>query len=207
MSGYRRLVIVVDCDDVIVPTAAAVLSAYNQRYNTIVALEGFYSDSLWGASTPEEGTRRVDHLLQEGVTASIPPTEDAIEYINRLHRDGHELHVVTGRQSYQEPETLDMLDSYFPGVFKSVAHTNMYATGRTIHLKRSKGSVCAALGADVLVDDHVYHGRDVLNSGVRGVIVFGDYPWNTNEVLDPGMTRCVTWGSVYAEVMRIATES
>ncbi len=207
MSEYRRLTIAIDCDDVIVPTSAAILDAYNQRYGTAVGLSAFYSDSLWGASTPEEGSRRVDQLLQQGITAGIAPTEEAVEYINYLHQDGHELHIVTGRQSYQEAETLGMLGCYFPGVFTSVEHTNMYASGHAARLRRSKGVVCTAIGADVLVDDHVHHGREVLKHGVGEVIVFGDYPWNAMESLEQGMARCATWATTYLEVTRIATSS
>lgn len=205
MSEYRRLTLAIDCDDVIVPTSLAILDAYNQQYGTAVGYELYYKESSWGASSAEEASKRVDGLLRKGITAKIAPNEDAIEYIRRLHEEGHELHVVTGRQSYQEAETAEMLDRYFNGVFTSIEHTNMYAYGGTAHLRRSKGAVCAAIGADVLIDDHVHHGREVLKHGLDEVIVFGDYPWNAAERLEQGMARCANWASTYLEVRRIAS--
>ena len=205
MPELRRLTLAIDCDDVIVPTSHVILDAYNRQYATAVGYEHFYSDLLWGASTAEEAQMRVDELLHQGITANIAPSEDAIEYIRRLHDDGHELHVVTGRHSYQEAETIRMLDRYFSGLFSSVEHTNMYASGSSLHLRRSKGVVCAAIGADVLIDDHVHHGREVLKHGLDEVIVFGDYPWNTTERLEQGMARCANWASTYMEVSRIAS--
>ena len=100
-----------------------------------------------------------------------------------------------------------MLAEHFPNVFASVEHTNMYASGHAAALKRSKGAVCRMLGADVLVDDHVFHGREVLRHGVENVVIFGDYPWNISESLEAGMARCASWASTYLEVMRIAKSS
>ena len=206
-ENLRKLTIAIDCDDVIVPTSSVLLNAYNRRHGTRIGLESFYSDSLWGADTPEEGTWRVDQLLQEGVTAKVLPTPEAVEYIHRLSKDGHELHVVTGRQNYQEAETHRLLAEHFPGVFASVEHTNMYASGHAVALKRSKGAVCRSLGADMLVDDHIYHSREVLRYGVKNAVVFGDYPWNISESLEAGMARCASWASTYLEVVRIAKGS
>lgn len=39
MSEYRRLTLAFDFDDVIVPSSAVILDAYNQRYGTTTYLE------------------------------------------------------------------------------------------------------------------------------------------------------------------------
>jgi len=201
----RKLTLAFDCDDVLVDTSTVLLTEYNRIYGTTVPLEDFYADDYWQAASPEQAMRRVDRILRSGLLADIMPSDETIEYIYRLYRLGHELHVVTGRQSYQEAETVAMLEKYFSGIFSTVEHTSMYASGNKRHLRRTKGAVCRDLGAHVLVDDHLFHGEDVLRSGVEGVVVYGDNPWNQVEQMPKNMVRCVGMRAVYEEIQRVAT--
>jgi len=199
----ERLVWAVDCDDVIVPTAEVILDAYNQRYGTSVGLEAFYDDdATWGAPSNSEAIRRVGKLLREGVTAAAVPAPETIEALKRL-ASLDELHMVTGRQTYLENSTHEMLDTYLPNVFHTVEHTNFYNEEDSGQISRTKGEVCALIGADVLLDDHVVHGRSVLEHGIKEVIVWGNYPWNRNQRLGAGMVRCVNWDEVFRERERI----
>lgn len=200
----RKLTLAFDCDDVLVDTSSVLLVEYNRIYSTTVPLEDFYADDYWQAASPEQAIRRVDKILQSGLLADIAPSDETIEYIYRLYGLGHELHVVTGRQSYQESETVAMLEKYFAGIYSTVEHTNMYASGDKHHLRRTKGAVCRDLGAHVLVDDHLFHGEDVLRSGVEGVVVYGDNPWNQAEQMPKNMVRCVGMRAVYEEIQRVA---
>lgn len=208
MSERQKLVLTFDCDDVLVPTAQLIINAYNEMYGTEVGLDQFYADNpeAWGTESLLEASQRVDVLLRAGITAEAVADEETIAIVEAIARDGHEMHVVTGRQSYQEPVTTMQLNKFFPGIFQSVEHTNMYATGDLAHLRRSKGEVCAALGSHMLVDDHITHGEDVIAAGVEDVVVYGSYPWNDdNERLMPGMVRCHTMQEVRMEVARLAS--
>lgn len=199
----ERLVWAVDCDDVIVPTAEVLVAAYNERYDTSVTLDAFYDNTdTWGAASHDEATRRVGALLREGVTDNIAPTQDTIDALAYL-ASVDELHMVTGRQTYLEEVTHRMLDTYLPGIFRTVEHTNYYAEEERGLFTRTKGEVCAALHADVLIDDHIAHGNSVLESGLKEVIVWGDYPWNQARRLGRGMVRCVSWEEVFRERERI----
>ncbi len=200
----RKLVLAFDCDDVLVPTSHALLDAYNESFGTEVPYEGFYSDYLWGAPSAEIAMRRVDDMLRSGVMADIVPTAATVAAVRRIAAMGHELHVVTGRQSYQEPETISLLDTYYPGIFRTIEHTNMYASGENLHLRRSKGEVCRKLGAHMLIDDHIVHGNAVLAAGVEDVIVYGSYPWNQFVSLELGMMHCETMDDVEREVTHLS---
>lgn len=202
----RKLTIAFDCDDVLVDTSSVLLAEYNRVYGTSVSLRDFYADDYWQAPTPEVAMERVDTLLREGLLADIAPREETIEYISRLYRDGHELHVVTGRQSYQLEETMGMLAKYFPGMFSTVEYTNMYASGSNLHLRRTKGKVCRELNAHMLVDDHLFHGEDVLCAGVENVVIYGDTPWNQIQQMPASMVRCIGMRAVYHEVQRVAAK-
>lgn len=207
MTADKRLVIAIDCDDVLVPTAQLHLDAYNAKYNTQVQLKDFYSDSLWGAESEEIAAQRVDELLLSGATWNAVPDAETMVYVRKLAEAGHELHVVTGRQDLQQAETAFQLDKFYPGIFTSVEHTNMYASGKNAHLKRSKGEVCKAIRASILVDDHAGHVIDALDRGVEKAILYGNYPYNRDAKLVDGMIRAGSMAQVYEEVVHIAVQS
>jgi len=198
----RHLVIAVDCDDVLTPTAEWILRTYEQTFGVWVALEDFYSSNpkTWGATTHEQASARVASLLETPEYAAIKPYHGAVEVLSRL-RETHELHLVTGRPKYLEPVTGAMLDRYFPSFFQSVNHTSHFEGG-----KRGKGEVCAEIGADLLIDDHIVHLNSVQEANLQESILFGDYPWNQIESLPAGVVRCATWAEVEREVARIVNQ-
>ncbi len=205
----KRLVIAIDCDDVLTDTLPKVVDDYNRLYSTNVGLEHMYVDhnsipEVFGTKTGQEAIQRFHAIYrQEGYYEALLPVEGAVEAISRLAKK-HELHVVTGRQSFLKSATKYTLDKYFPDAFTSVEHTNYYKddTEKTA-THRSKAEVCKAIHADILIDDHIVHGEDVLNAGVESVILFGDYPWNKRDSLVPGMTRCSNWKEALSEIERI----
>lgn len=204
----RRLVLAFDCDDVLVRTSNIIVEKYNRLYGTSVELDAFYRrGDTWQAESNDEAIRRVDAILRAGTIDEIIPDMEAVRALNHLST-AHELHLVTGRQDYMEPATLRLLDTYFPGCFTGVEHTNYITVADSGYRRRSKGEVCSQIGADVLIDDHVVHGESVLAAGVGEVIVFGDYPWNNSLELPTGMRRCLRWfgdGGVVKEIERIAS--
>lgn len=192
-----------DCDDVLLPTAPAIINAYNNTYGTTLDLSDFYSHTpeKWGVSDIREASDRVGKFLLSEEHAKIAPEKEVIAAIDTLSRL-HELHLVTGRNQSLEGLTLDMITRYFPGRFKSVELTNFYDDNH----RRTKGEVCQELNADILIDDHIEHINSVLESGLKEVIVFGDYPWNQAEVLPVGAMRCRDWQEVSKEIERIAKQ-
>ncbi len=202
----RRLIIAVDCDDVLVPTAAAIINDYNHRFNTSLELSDFYSvdaNIRWGTTDRDVVMKRVSEFLHSEEHAEVRPFPDAVTAIAELAKV-HELHLVTGRAGFLDQMTKHTIDTYFPGCFQSIEHTNFIVASDSGLQTRSKGEVCAQLGADVLIDDHIVHGESVLEAGVQRVIVFGSYPWNQGDIPASGMVRCVDWSSVVQEINQIA---
>lgn len=201
----EKLIWAIDCDDVIVPTAQVIADAYNDRYGTSLTLGNFYShddEGAWGVVSAQEAITRVSKLLRSGVAADAIPSQETIEALMEL-ASKDELHMVTGRQSFLEGVTHHMLETYLPGVFRTVEHTNYFVEDGSDSTSRTKGEVCAAIGADVLIDDHIAHGVSVLESGLEEVIIWGEYPWNRSQKLGRGMVRCVVWEEVFRERERI----
>jgi hypothetical protein len=204
--GVRRLIIAIDCDDVLVPCAQPLLDDYNKRFGTSLNLSHFYqpvSLESWGTDEDEVAQERVNKYFHSEAFAAIRPVPGVVDAVKLLAHT-HELHVVTGRPSFLEEVTRTMLDTYFKDCFQSVEHTNYIVTRANGLITRSKGEVCAQLHADVLIDDHIVHGRSVLDAGVKEVIVFGDYPWNSHQELLNGMKRCRDWEETAREIDRIA---
>lgn len=203
----KRLIIAIDCDDVLVNTSSRIIDRYNQKYGTNVTLEcdAYNEESDWQADSHETAIRRVDTILRdEQLLRDSVPLPGAVDAIRRL-AEHHELHVVTGRQPYMEKETIQLLTRWFEGCFQSLEMTNYGAASDSVTLRRSKGEVCKALGVDMLIDDHTFHLANVLSVGVKELIMFGDYPWNRRQPVPPEVVRCVNWEATEREIQRIVS--
>lgn len=191
----KRLVIAVDCDDVLIDTTVKLVEVYNERHGTQVKLsEAFMSNNLdWGAPYDEVFLRFVD-IYKSDSFRGVKPSSEAIEASERLAKD-HELHLVTARSRHMEPVTKKMLEDYFPGMFATVSH---------VEERGNKGSVCQSLGAGVLIDDSAKHLATASTYGIGNLIWFGEHPWNTADTLTiSGVKRAMNWHEVEAEIERI----
>ncbi len=196
----RRLVIAIDCDDVLVPTTPFFVDAYNNQYGTNVQLNQAHSENFdaWQADSllVEE---RIAGFMDTDEYRLLSPSQDAVRVMKHLAKD-HELHVVTARREHEREFTRQMIDSELAGVFTSMEFVGFVG---------SKGQVCKRIGADVLIDDRLQHLEDAMKFGMPKdkVILFGDYPWSIN---DPdslvGIMRCGNWDEVKAAIDDIAKD-
>lgn len=192
----KRLTIAVDCDDVIVPTAAVTLDYYNRTYGTAVALKDFYSNdlSLWSAPDDATAIRRFNEFMETDEFFDLVPTKDTIEALRELAAH-HELHIVTGRPDFIEAATLAWLKRHLPDVFKTVVFTNYFTSNISSGKSLSKAEICQQIGVDYLIDDHLHHAEVTAAEGIR-VLLFGNYPWNQATKLPPLVTRVKDWRHV-----------
>ena len=191
----KKLTIAVDCDDVLIDSTAFVVAAYNARYATNVKLENAFvsANPEWGVDRPEV-FRRLHEIYGSDEFRRLEPRADARASIANLAQN-HTLHLVTARDLVLELVTLQMLDIFFPKCFYDINHVG----------EGSKGSICAALNADMLVDDNAKHLRDALDCGVEHAVWFGEYPWQTHDLSDSNLgNRYKGWHEVEREVNRVA---
>lgn len=201
----KRLVIAIDCDDVLLPSAEAIVSHYNKEYGTSVHVDQFYNEdpALWAAIDREEKYDRVrQYFRSDAFTKEVEPFSDAVEAIGKLAKD-HELHLVTGRSQTVDMVTTVMVEKYFTGKFASVEHTGSVKQSDGSTARRTKGEVCLAINADILIDDNLEHAKSVLESGTEHVLLYGDYGWNRGEGL-LGVIRCKNWGDVMSRISELA---
>lgn len=180
----KKLVIAIDCDDVLINASEYIVMTYNQLYGTNVQLETAHSSGnpAWQADRTEV-FRRLHDIQQGKGFAVIPPRSDAIESIKRLAAH-HDLHLVTARDAVIMGVTESMVATYFGGYFKGIHHVGP---------DNSKGEVCEFIGAQVLVDDNSKHLFDALEHGVELAIWFGDYPWQTSQEINEHIERAGDW--------------
>ena len=135
----KRLVIAVNCDDVLVPSMERIVEIYNNTYGTNVQLEGAHDGKNpdWQSSSHEEIAERIHAIQEQPEYAATAPFEDAREACRRLAQT-HELHLVTARPGGIMTLTLAMLERYFKGVFTEIEH---------VGFKGNKGEICQRLAA------------------------------------------------------------
>ncbi len=197
----KRLVIAIDCDDVLMPSAQAIVDFYNREYGTSVHVDSFYEReaSQWGVGTLDEVYERIRlYFKSERFLKDVVPFDDAIHAVHKFALR-HELHLVTGRSKTVEAVTLAMVDTYFKDIFVSVEHTGSVKNTDGTVTRRTKGEVCAGIDADILIDDNIDHARSVLESGIKCVILYGDYSWNKSE-LSGNVIRCSNWEDVATQI-------
>lgn len=189
----KRLVIAVDCDDVLLPSLMLIIGLYNQRYGAKVPYKSAYDphETEWGVEPEEIGRRIYEIQLSEGY-AHAAPFADAVEVCRRL-AGNHELHLVTARHKSLTELTSAMLAQYFGGVFREVA---------LVGPRGNKGDICRNLRADVLIDDNAAHLRTAEQCGVSHLLWFGSYPWQADA--PGGVVRCRDWYEVEMEIERFA---
>ena len=190
-----RLVIAVDCDDVLLPSAARIVELYNQKFGTAVSLADSQTDTPdWQASRQEIGERIYDIQLSDEYLKTRP-YQQAIDTCRQL-AEIHDLHLVTARPGRIMSTTIDMLERYFKGVFQEIEH---------VGLDGNKGETCRRLQADVLIDDNYTHLETAKVCGVANRIWFGDYPWQGEVATVSHTLRCKDWYELGREIEKIAS--
>lgn len=193
----KRLVIAVDCDDVLVRSTPFFIKAYNRTYGTNVVVEKpeHYSNSLhWGVDR-DIFDARLGELMRTDEYKTLRPSEDEVSVLTKLSKH-HELHVVTARPPTERQHTQEMLDKYLPGVFTSLELVGFHG---------SKGEVAKRIHADVMIDDSLNHLESAIEQGLPlgGALLFGDYAWSAKDI-PKGMVRCFSWKEVEREIERLA---
>ena len=194
----QRLVIAIDCDDVLMATTPYFVKAYNAKYGTNVSIETSHIDGeeVWGVDR-NTVFQRFDDLTKTEEYFNISPTSEEVSVLTELAGQ-HSLHVVTARKPEELELTQTIINRDLPDVFASFDFVGW---------KGSKGAVCERIQADVLVDDSVHNLVDAAEHGmpVEGLLLFGDYFWNQDipESL-AGIKRCATWNEVRTAINAIA---
>ncbi len=186
----RKRIIAVDFDDVVIRTMMPLLKHYEDRYGVVVGPEHAYGrdPTPWGVGFDEVITRvELFHQIEQPKDfQAVIGARDALLALTKTS----ELHVITGRSSRIAGTTKEVIDEYFPGIFRSINFTGIFDKTSI-----TKSSICLQLGVELLIDDHLGHVMDVAECGID-TLLFGDYPWNQADVLPKRVRRVDGWGEV-----------
>jgi 5'(3')-deoxyribonucleotidase len=193
VSKLKNTKVALDLDDVIVPSAAAIIDTYNQQFGTALTLAQLYSTGLdeWGVPDEETAVQRVDAIVGADEFYRLAPTQQAIAGVRTLHKQAQQLYIITGRPDIVSVATCRWLEEHFPDIFTDVIFSNLYDKEKFL----DKGDLCVDLGVGVLIDDHLRHVTSASGKGIECVL-FGNYPWNQADTLPAGVTRCLDWPAV-----------
>lgn len=200
----KRLVIAVDCDDVLAENAAGFVAFSNERWGTRLTVDDYdeHWAEMWGIDN-QEVERRASEFHGSSAMRSYGHIGGAFESLSRLAKR-HRLVIATSRRLQMREDTLLWIEEHFPGIFSSSA---VYFAGIWDEVnddshKLTKAELVSQIGADVLVDDQLKHCSAVAGSGRHGLL-FGNYTWNRSEHLPDRVSRCATWLDVEREIERI----
>lgn len=196
-SQPKRLIIAVDCDDVLVLTTPFLVDAYNKTYGTHATLaEAPDASAAAWMDEPDVVIKQWAALCETYDYKLLGPDPEEAIILRELAKH-HELHLITARKPEERTFTQQMLERELKGVFTSMEFVGL--TG-------SKGEVCKRIHADVLIDDNASHLHDAIENGMAksGAILFGDYPWNEADNSHENLTHCYDWNAVKKVIDELA---
>jgi hypothetical protein len=209
------MLICIDCDEVLCCFVAGINAWHNRVHHTSLTPAAYHSTHF--AKVPGWGDDLVADAKVQAFFAGSPewlglaPVPGACEALQALRRAWPQLQlqVVTARSSKQGGVTQAFLDAHFPGVFSGVHYLSAY--DNALHLDapaRSKGEVCAELGALALVDDSPSYCTQA-SPHLPLVLLFSRVPWNTGQAawerpqLPCNVVRAPSWGLAGALLHRL----
>lgn len=162
----KKLNIAFDLDGVIFDFMGYMLQVLNYRHSKLITKE----DCLEYTPTNKNGHPDTHISNQEWATtfrwfedaggyASLNPLEHAVEVINRLYDAGHNIYLVTARNSAFRKSTELCL------ILNKVRYHKLHMT------TKGKGPILKKLEIDLFVDDHPNNVMDALKVGITDSIL------------------------------------
>jgi hypothetical protein len=207
-----RPTICIDCDEVLALFIPALAEWHNRTYGTLLQARSFSSTHFAGVpgfGDAIETDAKMHAFFQSEEWLNLSPVAGAAEALPRLAARFN-LYLVTARSPRQEAVTRAWLGRNFAPVFCGLRFTGAYDNPELADKpKRTKGQVCAELGALCLVDDSATYSLEAAGH-LPFVVCFGRYAWNSNREewehprLPVNVLRAATWEHVEALLARAA---
>lgn len=190
-------IVAIDIDDVVANIIDSVRLWANEKTGLELGSTDYhtkddywqYYNSIWerhGVSEQVNFQMVLDDLAHD--QSHIVPVEGARETIQAL-KERYDLVFITSRPSYQQDASRRWLDERIDTTIPMYTSHNPMANAEA----RSKGEICAELGASFLIDDNIGNCQNADEYGVEPLL-FGMYGWN--EDAPRHLRRFMTWGDV-----------
>ena len=190
--------IAVDIDNVLVDDVGSFCRFHNDKYNTNLSKERFYTWNWWIAmNEPKENVvKKHGEYVKSDYFKNIDIIPGAKEGIENL-KNKHELVILTGRPKRLMKETKIWLAKNFGSVFREIYCTDFHLVNGT---GKNKGTYIVDKKIDVLIDDYIEHGKEC---PVSTKVLLFDCPWNQNKVLPENFIRVLSWPEIVATIEQI----
>jgi uncharacterized HAD superfamily protein len=192
--------IYVDFDDVLCETAQALSTLAKHLFGRNVPYEDieFFNLQKAFSLTDEENNRLMEQAHTRDFLEALHPTPGAVSSVKKLCGDGHEVVVVTGRQSLYHEGTAQWLRNHGLGHL-SILYVDKYkrapATLPAHVPKMLNIDELNQLHFDVAIDDSPT-ALDLLTHRVNCQIIVFDRPWNRDYEGAPHVKRAFTWQEI-----------
>lgn len=185
--------IAIDVDEVLAEYQNGFIEFHNKYYGTNLKRHHFAKsyklEDAWGG-TEDEAIDKVYHFYQTKDFKKMEPVPGAIEAVRKLAQK-HDLFVVTSRQNFASPVTLEWLDKHFPDTFSGILFANHFAKEGA---PKDKSEICKEIGAELLIDDSLTYAKDCAKKGIK--VKLFDRPWNQTENLPKNIQRVFSWQEI-----------
>jgi 5'(3')-deoxyribonucleotidase len=196
MSSKKTIAI--DLDDVLAVNIPAFIGFSNEKWGMNLTIEDYEEDWMKTWQVDMDGLAERARIIEKEFWHTLEHSEEAVPVLNELAKK-YKLVVATSRRRAVSEVTRHWIDKYFAGIFEEIHHAGIFdvddASEYTEASKKTKARLCQEIGADYLIDDHPKHCIGASAVGVKAIL-FGDYPWNSDVKLPPGIVRVKNWQEI-----------
>lgn len=167
----------IDMDSVIAEILGPMVEFHNRKYFTTLTSEDhtmYDLSAVWRCS-PNEVLTRIYEYYESSFFDSVQPVEGSLQGVEYLYKK-YDLYLITSRPHIIENKTASWLNTFFPGKFKKICHTNQISQEHEI--KKMKSTVCKEEGIMHMIDDAPDYALDCASVNIQ-VYLFSA-PWNYN---------------------------
>lgn len=102
-------------------------------------------------------------VIQEEITDNALPREDCVDVIKKLHEDGHEIYIVTARDSEFHKDPYHQSEVWL--------NKNSIYFDKLVVNARDKRKACLENNIDLLIDDSISNCLNVSNCGIETILI------------------------------------
>ncbi|KAL9262258.1 hypothetical protein AKJ16_DCAP05694 [Drosera capensis] len=203
-SLQEKLVVAVDVDEVLGNFVTALNRFIADRYSSNHSVSEYHVYEffkIWNCSRAEADIRVHEFFKTSYFRNGIHPIPGAHKALHKLS-NFCTLSVVTSRQNAIKDQTIEWIETHYPGLFCEIHFGNHFALDGT---SRPKSDICRSMEAKVLIDDNPKYAIDCAEAGIK-VLLFdyeNSYPWSKDVSVDqhPLVTRVHNWEQVEQQLI------
>ncbi|MCL2280971.1 hypothetical protein FWC31_03785 [Candidatus Saccharibacteria bacterium] len=191
----NKPIIAVDIDDVLTVLAPKIIEYSNKNLGCNLTLDD-YDDwwaKMWGVDVDETIRRAQMIFADPEIYPNLSVMRGAQSALDKL-TTRYKIVVLTSRPLFILDTTTTWINRNFP-MIEEIFLSGNYDNPDRHSGKRNKGDIVKEIGAMYFIDDQPKHTNAAAERGIESIL-FGDYGWNRDVEIAPGVTRVADWGGV-----------